>query len=156
MKKIHGHNNTNSRLHVTWANMKRRCLNPTPKEKRNYKNITICKNWHSFVPFMKWAIANGYSDKLTIDRKDNNKGYFPSNCRFVDYSHQNANRRITNKNKTGYIGVSVHSQSGRYRATVQWQGKQILCDYFSDPLSAAKRRDEFITSNNLPHILNAY
>ena len=152
MKKTHGFNNTNSRLHVTWSNMKRRCLNPTPKEKLSYNNIQLCCEWYLFVPFMEWALANGYTDELTIDRKDNNKGYFPDNCRFVNYNVQNANRGLTEVNKTGYIGVSICNN--KYRATVYWKGKRILSKYFHCPIKASKFRDHFITKNGLPHTLN--
>jgi hypothetical protein len=35
---------------------------------------------------------NGYSDILTIDRIDNEKGYDPDNCRWVDLKTQSRNR----------------------------------------------------------------
>lgn len=36
---------------------------------------------------------NGYSDNLTVDRIDNNKGYEPSNCRWITNKQQSRNRR---------------------------------------------------------------
>lgn len=47
--------------------------------------------------FYKWAMNNGYNKNLTIDRIDNNKGYYPENCRFVDKETQQRNRRTTLK-----------------------------------------------------------
>jgi len=152
-RRTHGFNNSNSRLHVTWANMKRRCLNPTEKEKRNYgEKVTLCKEWHYFKPFMIWAELNGYDEKATIDRIDGSKGYFPENCRFVDYSVQAANRKMTDKNKSGFIGVSW--DRGKWVARVQWHRKQHGMGRFSDKVAAAIARDRFIVKNNLPHTLN--
>lgn len=152
-RKTHGYNNSNSRIHVTWANMKRRCITPTKKEKRNYAGITLCDEWYDFMPFMEWALSNGYTDTLTIDRKDNTKGYSPCNCRFVDYTFQSANRRITSKNKTGFIGV--WSANGKaWVSKISWMGKQQHIGVYSTKEDAAMARDLYILENELPHMMN--
>lgn len=38
-------------------------------------------------------MANGYNDELSIDRVDNDKGYSPSNCRWVTAYTQANNKR---------------------------------------------------------------
>lgn len=154
-RSTHGMNNGNSRLHVTWANMKRRCLNPENRKYNIYggSGVSICSEWLDFKPFYDWAMMNGYEDNLTIDRKDTSGNYEPSNCRFVDVSTQNANKRITDKNKSGYIGVSRHS-TGSFIASIQWKRKSVFRKHFNDSLSAACARDQFIIDNELPHTLN--
>ena len=52
----------------------------------------MCNDWkNDFGAFNQWAMNNGYQDGLTIDRIDNNKGYFPENCRWVTQKIQNRN-----------------------------------------------------------------
>ncbi|MFL9848603.1 hypothetical protein [Pseudomonas chlororaphis] len=149
-RSTHGFNNTNSRLHVTWSNMKRRCLSPRGKEIEVYEGVTLCNEWMSFKPFMEWSLANGYTDRMTIDRIETSKGYEPGNCRYVDYSVQAANRRITDKNTSGHVGVSW--DRGKWCAKVQWKKKQIHLGRFDEIKDAVKARNDYLDANNLPHL----
>ena len=62
------------------------------------RGITVCDEWLDFSTFRDWAMANGYDPNApfgvcTIDRIDNDKGYSPENCRFVDMKTQSNNKR---------------------------------------------------------------
>lgn len=86
----------NKRLQRIYYGMKTRCYN---RNNHNYKcygarGITICNEWLSnSKSFYKWALSNGYADNLSIDRIDNNKGYYPDNCRWITTKEQNNNQR---------------------------------------------------------------
>lgn len=85
-----------TRLYRIWCGMRNRCSNPNQKNYRLYggRGIKVCEEWlNSFEAFYTWALNNGYSAKLTIDRKDNDKGYTPENCRWVTQAEQIRNRR---------------------------------------------------------------
>jgi len=84
-----------TRLYRIWCAMKYRCTNPSAIRYSNYggRGIKVCPEWErSFPAFQEWALKNGYSEGLSIDRIDNNLGYFPENCRWVDALTQNRNR----------------------------------------------------------------
>ena len=90
------HGGSKTRLHKTWSGMKDRCLNPNNKAYERYggRGITICDEWRDdFQAFYGWAMSNGYSDSLTIDRVDSNGNYAPSNCRWITNKEQQNNKR---------------------------------------------------------------
>lgn len=94
------HRKTDTRLFNVWKSMKRRCNGKTDKNYDRYggRGITVCEEWqHNFQAFYDWSMANGYDEnaprgKCTIDRIDNDKGYLPENCRWVDMKVQTRNR----------------------------------------------------------------
>lgn len=90
------HRSSNSNLYDVWINIKQRCLNKNNPNYKNYggRGITICNEWvNDFEKFQKWSIENGYKKGLNIDRKDNDKGYSPENCRFITYIENQNNKR---------------------------------------------------------------
>lgn len=89
------HGQAKTRIYRVYRTMMGRCNNPNAHEYANYggRGIGVCNEWNTFENFYDWAMQNGYSDELTIDRIDPNGNYEPSNCRFVDMKHQQRNRR---------------------------------------------------------------
>lgn len=94
----HKHGGRNLRLYSIWTNMKSRVNNPNASRYANYggRGISICDEWlNSFENFRDWALSNGYADNLSIDRRDNDGNYEPSNCRWVDTKTQMGNTSVS-------------------------------------------------------------
>ena len=100
--------------------------NPNRSDYKRYggRGITICDEWNDYNTFRDWALSNGYSDNLSIDRIDVNGNYEPSNCRWVDgiiqANNVRNNRIITFENSTytmaefaRKIGISYSSLQHR-------------------------------------------
>jgi len=90
------HGCTHTRLYRIWASMKTRCTNPNSKTFDYYggRGIGICSEWlDDFTEFYRWAVANGYDDCLTLDRKDGDGNYEPGNCRWATWHEQRVNQR---------------------------------------------------------------
>ena len=85
-------------LYSRYYKIKERCYNPNAKSYHRYggRGIRMCDEWLvSYEAFRNWALANGYSSDLAIDRIDNDGDYSPQNCRFVTLSENNQKRRTT-------------------------------------------------------------
>lgn len=87
-----------------WRQMKNRC-SPKYKERKFYfdKGIKVCSEWLNWNCFKKWALDSGYKKGLQIDRKNNSKGYYPSNCRFVAPVVN-----VNNRDYTHYVNYNKH------------------------------------------------
>ena len=90
------HGQTRTDIHQKWCQMRQRCYDPNCKPFKYYGaiGITVCPEWNnSFEDFRDWAYAHGYEEGLSLDRINNEMGYFPDNCRWVPKEKQSGNRR---------------------------------------------------------------
>lgn len=148
--------NKYTRLYNIWKGMKHRVHSKDEHRSNSYadKGITVCKEWQSFDNFKDWALANNYTDSATIDRRDNDGNYEPSNCRWTDTLTQMANtRQLIASNTSGYRGVS-QTPYGVFDSYITVNKKRTHLGYYDTALEAAKARDTYVIKNNLEHTLN--
>ncbi len=106
-KIIHGHarSNAQSKEYSAWRHMKERCENPKATFYKHYggRGITLCERWRVFENFL--ADMGQCPPDHSIERKDNNLGYSPDNCRWATQTEQCNNKR-TNRIIT-FNGLSL-------------------------------------------------
>jgi hypothetical protein len=90
------HRQTKTREWYAWVSAQGRCNNPNTSSYKYYgaRGVTFCKRWtKSFENFYSdmGACASG----LSLERKDVNRGYEPSNCRWASAKDQARNKRST-------------------------------------------------------------
>ena len=117
----------NSKSYQTWASMKQRCNNPNNKHYKDYggRGIGICKEWVQFINFYK--DMGEPLDSMSLDRIDNNKGYFKDNCRWATNIIQGRNQRTRKDNRTGVRGVYFRNDTkkNKWRVKITVNGKEI-------------------------------
>lgn len=129
-KTTHGCCGKDSRtdLYGVWSNMKARCSNGNQISYKNYgaRGIKVCREWMDFIPFLEWAMSNGYKEGLTIERNDCSGNYEPSNCRWATVFEQNNNKRnnvlidyddkkLTASQWSKIVGINPETISSRLR-----------------------------------------
>lgn len=108
-KHSYKHGMYGTRIYNEWASMKWRCYTKSNTSYKNYggRGIRVCEEWlNDFLSFYTWAIENGYSDELTLDRIDVDGNYEPDNCRWVSMKVQDNNKR---NNKYLEYNGEIHS-----------------------------------------------
>ena len=143
-------------LYTLWKSIKGRLKDDKNRKSYRDKNIIMCDEWeNNYAYFYNWAVNNGYSRGLTIDRIDNNSGYNPDNCRFITNRENCLNRReLISNNTSGFNGVSFNRNKGDWIAYVTVRGKRIHIGYYRSRVRACLARDFYIIENELQNEYN--
>jgi len=77
-----------------WRSMRERCNNPTHRSYADYggRGIGYDPRWNDFATFLK-DVGLRPSSAHSLDRRDNDAGYWPANVRWATRTEQARNRR---------------------------------------------------------------
>lgn len=120
------------RLKSIWKNINTRCTNSNYEKFHRYGGIGIINEFKDFNDFVNWSLLNGYTNKLTLDRKDGKSNYNKFNCRWVTVDLQSFNKLKYTNSKSNYKGVSKTKVNDKnsYIAQIQFKGKKENLGYF--------------------------
>ena len=136
-----------------WADLISRCTNIKHRKYPDYggRGIDVCPEWSREAgpkAFCEWADKT-YISGLILDRRDNDRGYSPENCRWVDSFTSNNNRRLSRRKYDLPKGVYFHGSN--YRAKITINNKTISLGTFGTSGEASKAyelsRAEWIQEN---------
>lgn len=112
--RIVSHGMAHERIYKEYWRMKARVSESNKSCKKYYfdREIHVCDEWlgdDGFITFKEWALSNGYTDDLSLERIDVNKGYSPENCTWIPAKDQCLNRtnsvRYTVDGETNNLSV---------------------------------------------------
>jgi hypothetical protein len=135
---------TLKKIRACWHHMIERCHNQNSSSFPYYggRGITVCQEWRTDAKaFIDWALANGFKLGLTIDRRENNHGYSPDNCRFVTRAINQQNRRKPAGAVGQFIGVCPTKNKKRWQAFIQKAGRRCYVGTFDSERQAAAAYD---------------
>lgn len=131
---------TKHSLYATYGGMKKRCLNETDKDYKNYggRGINICDRWLGVDGFFNFIEDMGdRPENTTLDRKNVEGDYSPENCRWATLNEQASNKRDS-KN----VGISYYKSINKYRVRLSVKGVTYNLGFYEDLEEAVQARKD--------------
>ena len=128
--------------YYAWQNMRRRCYDVKTINFNKYggRGISVCDDWHDFINFYN---DMGERPKgMSLDRIDNNKGYYKDNCRWTNRTTQSRNQNTRVDNSSGVKGVCFCNRSNKWCCQISVNKRRKHIGYFVNFEDAVKARKD--------------
>lgn len=130
------------KAYVVWSNMLKRCYDlSSTKSRPTYKDCIVSDNFKYLENFKEWCnnqVGFGLKDEngksFALDKDilvKGNKVYSPETCCFVPPEINSLILKRCNDRGFCKIGVSLHKQSGKYKATLNVFGCNVYLGVFN-------------------------
>lgn len=128
-----------------WKQMRKRCNNPNYAGYKNYggRGIKVCPEWQTSFPTFFRDMGPRPTPKHTIERKNNDEGYSPENCRWATRAEQALNMRTNRLVGPGQVpAAAAMRQAGLYKTAVTARAKLGWApDRLLQPVQKGRRSD---------------
>lgn len=142
-------NRERSRAYHAWRHMRERCTNKNASDYPRYggRGITCCEEWAKFENFYQ-DMGDCPPDR-TLDRIDNELGYFADNCRWATKEEQSNNRRnnihVAYQGETMTLAQAAKKAGFRFHQVYQrmrrgWSFEKSISTPIVTPKQSTKRR----------------
>lgn len=129
------HGMSDSPTYSTWRGMVNRTTRPSNKRYKDYGHLGIDPRWLKFQNFLDDMGVK--PEGMTLDREDNDKGYYKENCRWATPSDQMHHQKLR-KSKVPYRGVWIKGSGDKpYAAEIKYNYEKISLGSYATPEEAA-------------------
>lgn len=121
----------------SWLRMNSRCHFISNKNYKDYggRGIFVCDQWrYSFENFFL-SMGRRPTIKHSLERKDNNRGYSPDNCKWATKKEQSCNRR--NRRHLSAFGITLSAEDWGHKFSIRPKTILARIDRLGWPVSRA-------------------
>lgn len=137
------HGKSETKEYDCWVHIKDRCGNKNNKAYKDYggRGVTVCNEWINDFNVFYLDMGNKPSLGHSIERINNEKGYYKENCKWATRLEQSRNKRVSKNSKSGVSGVRFESWN-KWCSYIGVDGKNIYLGSYERKEDAVNVRKE--------------
>jgi hypothetical protein len=143
------HGMTHTPEYGVWQRLRDRCYNKNNPRYERYggRGITVCDEWRLSFEAFYMDMGQRPDPSLSIERVNNNLGYFKNNCKWGTDEEQAINKGIHSRNTSGVKGVGYSYRDNLWIAYVNRNKQRIYLYNGKDFFEACAARKSWDTKN---------